>query len=328
MMLTFKKTKTMLMAGATALLMMHSANAAEMTLKLGHLANEQNAWHKAAVKFGEELSKLTDGRIEVQVFPNETLGKEIDLINGMQLGSVDMTITGESLQNWAPMAALLAVPYAYSSLEEMDEVASGDIGKKIEEQIIERARIRPIAYFARGPRELTSNRPIKTPADLNGLKLRVPNVPLFVDVWKTLGARPTPMAFSEVFTSLQAGTIDAQENPLALIESASFNEVQKYVNKTDHVRSWIYLTISEITWQKLSDDDKKAVMEAASRAQKFERGLFLEDEKRLTKELQDKGMTFVDVDQAAFAKQAEAAVLKNVSDDIRPIVQDLFNKKK
>ncbi|WP_417843338.1 TRAP transporter substrate-binding protein [Thalassospira sp.] len=328
MMLTFKKTKTMLMAGAAALLMTHSAMAAEMTLKLGHLANEQNAWHKAAVKFGEELSKLTDGRIDVQVFPNETLGKEIDLINGMQLGSVDMTITGESLQNWAPMAALLAVPYAYSSLEEMDEVASGDIGKKIEEQIIERARIRPIAYFARGPRDLTSNRPIKTPADLDGLKLRVPNVPLFVDVWKTLGARPTPMAFSEVFTSLQAGTIDAQENPLALIESASFNEVQKYVNKTEHVRSWIYLTISEITWQKLSDEDKKAVMEAASRAQKFERGLFLDDEKRLTKELQDKGMTFVDVDQAAFAKQAEAAVLKNVSDDIRPIVEDLFAKKK
>ncbi|WP_217351146.1 TRAP transporter substrate-binding protein [Thalassospira marina] len=328
MMLTFKKTKTMLMAGATALFMMHSANAAEMTLKLGHLANEQNSWHKAAVKFGEELSKLTDGRIDVQVFPNETLGKEIDLINGMQLGSVDMTITGESLQNWAPMAALLAVPYAYSSLEEMDEVASGDIGKKIEEQIIERARIRPIAYFARGPRNLTSNRPIKTPADLNGLKLRVPNVPLFVDVWKTLGARPTPMAFSEVFTSLQAGTIDAQENPLALIDSASFNEVQKYVNKTEHVRSWIYLTISELTWQKLSDDDKKAVMEAASRAQEYERGLFLDDEQRLTKELQEKGMTFVDVDQAAFAKQAEEAVLKNVSDDIRPIVEDLFAKKK
>ncbi|WP_339774983.1 TRAP transporter substrate-binding protein [uncultured Thalassospira sp.] len=328
MMLTFKKTKTILMAGAAALLLTHSASAAEMTLKLGHLANEQNAWNKAALKFGEELSKLTDGRIDVQVFPNETLGKEIDLINGMQLGSVDMTITGESLQNWAPMAALLAVPYAYSSLEEMDEVASGDIGKKIEAQIIERARIRPIAYFARGPRDLTSNRPIKTPADLDGLKLRVPNVPLFVDVWKTLGARPTPMAFSEVFTSLQAGTIDAQENPLALIESASFNEVQKYVNKTEHVRSWIYLTISEITWQKLSDEDKKAVMEAASRAQKFERGLFLEDEKRLTKELQDKGMTFVDVDQAAFAKQAEAAVLKNVSDDIRPIVEELFAKKK
>ena len=86
-----------------------------MTLKLGHLANEKNPWHLASLKFGEELAKLTDGRIEVEVYPNESLGKEMDLINGMQLGTVDMTITGESLQNWAPMAALLAVPYAYKS---------------------------------------------------------------------------------------------------------------------------------------------------------------------------------------------------------------------
>ncbi|BDW94373.1 C4-dicarboxylate ABC transporter substrate-binding protein [Thalassospira tepidiphila] len=323
-MLTIQSTKKLILAGAAAILMSNSAIAAEMTLKLGHLANEQNAWHKAAVKFGEELATLTDGRIEVQVFPNETLGKEIDLINGMQLGAVDMTITGESLQNWAPKAALLAVPYAYKTLEDMDAVASGEIGDQIEQQIIEKARIRPVAYFARGPRNLTSNREIKSPDDLNGLKLRVPNVPLFVDVWKSLGAQPTPMAFSEVFTSLQAGTIDAQENPLALIDSASFDEVQDFVNKTEHVRSWIYLTISEITWGKLSDADKNAVMEAASRAQAFERDLFTADEERLTKELQEKGMTFVEVDKDAFASKAKDAVLANVSDEIRPIVEDLF----
>lgn len=323
-MLTIQTTKKLILAGAAAILMSNSAIAAEMTIKLGHLANEQNAWHKAAVKFGEELSSLTDGRIEVQVFPNETLGKEIDLINGMQLGAIDMTITGESLQNWAPKAALLAVPYAYKTLEDMDAVASGEIGDQIEQQIIEKARIRPIAYFARGPRNLTSNRAIKSPDDLNGLKLRVPNVPLFVDVWKSLGAQPTPMAFSEVFTSLQAGTIDAQENPLALIDSASFDEVQDFVNKTEHVRSWIYLTISEITWGKLSDADKNAVMEAASRAQAFERDLFKADEERLTAELQSKGMTFVEVDKDAFAAKAKDAVLANVSDEIRPIVEDLF----
>ena len=303
-MLKIKTTKKLIIAGVAAMLMSNSAIAAEMTLKLGHLANEQNAWHKAAVKFGEELSSLTDGRIDVQVFPNETLGKEVDLINGMQLGSVDMTITGETLQNWAPMAALLAVPYAYATLEDMDAVADGEIGDKIEQQILEKARIRPIAYFARGPR----------------------NLPLFVDVWKSLGAQPTPMAFSEVFTSLQAGTIDAQENPLALIDSASFYEVQKFVNKTEHVRSWIYLTISDITWGKLSDTDKNAVMEAAKRAQAYERGLFTADEDRLTKELQDKGMTFVEVDKQAFAQKAKAAVLANVSDEIRPIVENLFAK--
>lgn len=300
------------------------ASAAEITLKLGHLANEQNSWHKASLKFGEEVARLTEGRVEVQVFPNESLGKEIDLINGMQLGTADMTITGESLQNWAPMAALLAVPYAYPTLESMDAVASGDIGKQVEAEILARAQIRPIAYFARGPRNLTSNREILTPDDLDGLKLRVPNVPLFVKTWEALGAAPTPMAFSEVFTSLQNGTIDAQENPLALIDSANFYEVQKYVNKTEHVRSWIYLTISEMTWGRLSDADKEAVMQAAQTAQAYERELFLGDEQRLVGVLEEKGMTFVDSDKTAFAARAKDAVISNVDAQIRPVVEQLF----
>lgn len=302
-----------------------AAVAQETTLKLGHLANEQNAWHKAAVKFGEELSALTDGRIAVEVYPNESLGKEIDLINGMQLGTVDMTITGESLQNWAPMAALLAVPYAYASTEHMDEVASGEIGDQIKAQIIEKAQIRPIAYFARGPRNLTSNRAIPSPDQLESLKMRVPNVPLFVDVWKALGAAPTPMAFSEVFTSLQNGTIGAQENPLALIRSANFNEVQSHVNLTQHVRSWIYLTIAESTWQSLSPEDQANILEAAKRAQEFERGLLEASLAEDRAYLEDKGMTFVEVDGAAYAAAAKDAVLANVNDEIKPIVEELFN---
>lgn len=301
-------------------------SAQETTLKLGHLANEANPWHKASVKFGRELSRLTDGRIAVEVFPNESLGKEIDLINGMQLGTVDMTITGESLQNWAPMAALLAVPYAYKSIEHMDEVALGSIGDRIKKQIVEKVQIRPIAHFARGPRNLTSNRPIAHPDDLNGLKMRVPNVPLFVDVWKALGANPGPMAFSEVFTSLQNGTIESQENPLALIRSANFNEVQSHVNMTEHVRSWIYLTIAESTWRKLSADDQAAVMQAAALAQAYERGLFEASIDADRAYLEANGMTFVEVDGPAFQAKAKDAVLANVSDEIRPIVEGLFSQ--
>jgi len=297
---------------------------ADVTLKLGHLANETNSWHLAAVKFGEELSAKTDGRIEVQVFPNESLGKEIDLINGMQLGTVDMTITGESLQNWAPMAALLAVPYAYQSLEHMDEVASGSVGQDIKAEIIDKAKVRPIAYFARGPRNLTSKRPITSPSELDGMKLRVPNVPLFVDVWKSLGASPTPMAFSEVFTSLQNGVIDGQENPLALIRSANFNEVQGYVNQTEHVRSWIYMTIAESTWSKMSDEDQAAVESAAAVAQEYERGLLLESLAEDQAYLESKGMEFVEVDGAAFQAAAKDAVLANVAPEIKPIVEKMF----
>lgn len=318
------KFTTLAAASCMAVMAGTAAFSQEVTLKLGHLANEDNSWHLAAVRFGEELSALTDGRIAVQVFPNESLGKEIDLINGMQLGTVDMTITGESLQNWAPMAALLAVPYAYRSLDHMDEVAGGDIGDQIEAQIIAKAQVRPIAFFARGPRNLTSQRAIVSPADLDGMKMRVPNVPLFVDVWSALGASPTPMAFSEVFTSLQSGVIDGQENPLALIRSANFNEVQGFVNQTEHVRSWIYLTIAESTWASLSEDDQAAVMTAAATAQEYERSLLLDSLAADQAYLEEKGMTFVEVDGAAFQAAARDAVLANVSDEIKPIVEDLF----
>lgn len=323
--MTFNWKKTFAAATVAALTAI-PVLAQEMTLKLGHLANEDNPWHLASVKFGEELSALTEGRIAVEVFPNESLGKEIDLINGMQLGTVDMTITGESLQNWAPMAALLAVPYAYKSIEHMDEVASGEIGDQIKAQIIEKAQIRPIAHFARGPRNLTSNRAITSPAELDDLKMRVPNVPLFVDTWKALGANPGPMAFSEVFTSLQNGTIESQENPLALIRSASFYEVQSHVNMTEHVRSWIYLTIAESTWKKLSEGDQGHVLEAAARAQAYERGLFNDSIAADRAFLEEKGMTFVEVDGAAFQAAAKDAVLMNVNEEIKPIVEGLFSE--
>jgi tripartite ATP-independent transporter DctP family solute receptor len=297
---------------------------AKTTLKLGHLANEENVWHKASLKFAEEVAKRTNGEIEVKVFPNEQLGKETDLIKGIQLGTVDFTITGESLQNWAPSAALLAVPYAIRDIEHLDKVVNGPVGQKISQNIEEKTQLRPLAYFARGARELTSNRPIKTPDDLNGLKLRVPNVPLFVKVWEALGAKPIPMAFSEVFTSLQNHTIDAQENPLALIKSASFFEVQKYVNKTDHVLSWIYLVGGAKKLGRLPEAQQKAIAEAAQAARAYERELFLKDEQQLADDLKAKGMEFVEVDKAAFAKKAQAAVKEALPAEVKPLYDEIM----
>ena len=312
-------------AGLASPLVMREARAqARVSMRLGHLANEQNVWHRAAMKFAEEARTLSNGRIEIQVFPNDSLGREMDLINGMQLGNVDFTITGESLQNWAPSAALLAVPYGMTSLSQMDKVAGGPIGEQIAEEIVTRARVRPLAYFARGPRNLTANRAVNRPEELNGLRLRVPNVPLFVAVWSALGARPTPMAFGEVFTALQNGTIDGQENPLALIRSANFNEVQRFLNKTEHVRSWIYIAVSERRFRQLSAEDRSALTEAARRAQAFERGIFLEDERNLEADLRSKGMTFVDSDQQAFAAKARDAVLSNIAAPIRPLLEQML----
>ncbi|WP_447955802.1 TRAP transporter substrate-binding protein [Vreelandella sp. EE7] len=320
-----KKLLTSAVLG-TVLLSAQSALAADYTLRFGHLANEQNIWHQAAEKFKEEVEANSDGRIEVRLYPSEQLGNEMDVINSIQLGTADMTITGESLQNWAPKAAMMAVPYAFRDSEHLHAAVSGDIGSEIEEQITERTNLVPLAWFERGARELTSNRPIRTPEDLDGLRLRVPNVPLFVDTWEALGARPTPMAFSEVFTALQQNTLEGQENPLSLIESASFNEVQDYVNMTGHVRSWIYVVIGRNQLENMPDDLQQVVRDAASTMQSFESELFDEDQTRLEQALQERGMEFIEVDVDAFAEKARPAVIDALTDEQRELfdaIQDL-----
>ena len=309
---------------AVALTCSSLLHAQTITLKLGHLANEENSWHKGSVKFAEEVKALTNGSVEVKVFANDALGKEMDLINGMQLGTADMLITGESLQNWAPKAALLAIPYAFKSMAEMDKSVNGPLGEEIKADIVQKAKVIPLAYFARGPRNLTSKNPVKSVDDVKGLKMRVPNVPVFMQFWRGVGAQPTPMAFGEVFTSLQTGVIDAQENPLALIKSASFFEVQKYVNRTEHVRSWIYLAIGEKSFNKLNAQQKSAVQEAAKRAQAYERQVMLADEQKLEAELKAKGMIFVETDQSGFAKKAKEAVLAAAKDEIKPTILKLY----
>ena len=321
-----KKTVLLVAVALLASLVLSTAALAEkkpeFTLKLGHLANTEHTWHKGSLKFAELVEEKTGGRVVVQVFPNEQLGNEMEVIGNIQSGIVDMLITGESMMNWAPLCGLIAVPYMIRDSAHMEKIVEGEIGQAIEKEIIEKVRLRPVAWFERGARNLTSNREVKKPEDLNGLRLRVPNVPLFVATWESLGAKPTPMAFSEVFTSLQQGIIDGQENPYDLIKSASFFEVQKFVNKTEHVRGWIYLVIGEDKFQSMPEDIQKAILEAGKEAQAYERELFRAEQDQLIKDLQDKGMTFVEVDKEAFMKKAEPAVLSFLS----PELQEMYKK--
>ncbi|WP_116871649.1 TRAP transporter substrate-binding protein [Vibrio splendidus] len=299
-----------------------STFAADYTLKLGHVANEDHVWHQAFEHFAETVDKKSEGRLNIDIYPNSQLGAERDVISGIQLGTVDMTMSGETLQNWAPKAALLAVPYAIRDSEHMAKVADGKIGKEIEKEITARTGLVPLTWFERGPRNLTTNKPIKEPSDLKGLTIRVPNVPIFVSTWSALGAKPTPMAFSEVFTALQQSTVNGQENPLSLIESASFFEVQKYVNKTEHVRSWIYVLIGKRQLEKLPQDLQQILLESAKEMHEFEHKLAVEEETKLIKRLQDKGMQFNDVDQEMFRELAIPAVKNSLKGE----ALELFEK--
>ena len=291
-------------------------------LKFGHQVNEGDIWHKSALYFAQSVEEKTNGKVEVQVYPAEQLGKEREMIRSIEAGIADMTTTGETMQNWAHITAFCAIPYLIRNSEHLKKVVEGEVGDAIAAQMIQKIGLRPIAYFERGARNLTSNRPIREPKDLKGIILRVPNVPIFVKTWQALGAKPTPMTFSEVFTALQQGTVEAQENPFALINSAGFYEVQKYVDLTQHVIGWVYVVIGEKKFESLPEQYQVDILEAGKEMQYYHQQLFQQEEQQLKQTLQNKGMTFIEVDKEAFQQKARSAVLESLS----PALQEIYYK--
>lgn len=290
--------------------------------KFGHLADENHIWHKTAEEFADLVNEKTEGQIEIQIFPNNSLGGETDTINAIQAGTADLVISGETMQNWAPKAALMAVPYAFRDLDHVKTVVEGEIGEEIEKEITEKVGLTPLYYHTRAPRNLTSSEPIESPSDLKGFSMRVPNVPLFLKVWEAAGAKPQVMDFNEVFTGLQQGVIKGQENPVDLIQSGGLYEVQKYVNRTEHVYSWIYILIGNKQFEALNDEQKKAVTEAAAEAQAFGEKLYEEEISKIESELESEGMEFVDVDQDAFREKMQPAI----KDSLKPEQYELYEK--
>ena len=292
-------------------------------LRFGHQANDSDIWHKSSLKFKELVEELSEGKIEVRVYPAEQLGKERDMIRSIKAGIVDMTTTGESMQNWSKITVFCAVPYLIKNSDHLKKVVDGPVGQRISSEMIKNIGLRPIAYFERGARNLTSNRPIATPEDLKGIIIRVPNVPIFVKTWTELGAKPTPMTLSEVFTALQQGTVEAQENPYALINSAGFYEVQKYVNLTEHVIGWVYVVIGEEKYQSLPMELKDVIIRAGKLTQEYHQKIFKAEEKYLREELERKGMIIQTVDKVAFQEKASRAVRESLPEELTEIYEEI-----
>lgn len=296
---------------------------AEFVFKLGHVANEDHTWHKASIYFDSILNVRTEGKIRVEVYASEQIGKEVEIIRGIRAGVADMTITAGTLQNWSEVAAFSDMPFLLRDTVHLLALANSNIGNYLKETILEQTGLKVVTYFQRGPRHLTSNRPIKKPEDLDGLIVRIPNVPSYVVAWQALGAKPTPMAFSEVFTSLQQGTVQAQENPLAMISSANFSEVQAYLNLTGHVVSWGYVVIGNRQFEEMPDEYQKIFLEAAEEMQAHEHELFVEKEKLLRRELEEDGMVFVDVELSEFQKIGSKAVYNSLDQEMKKLYEQI-----
>jgi tripartite ATP-independent transporter DctP family solute receptor len=280
---------------------------AQTKLKWAHVYETSEPFHKWSVWAGDEIKKRTNGRYEVQVFPASTLGKEADINQGLQLGTVDIVLTGASFaaQNNKPLA-ISYFPFVFRDAEHQFKYAKSDVFKDLAGGYDKASgnHITAMTYY--GARHVTSNRPIAKPEDMKGLKIRVPDAPAYLAFPKSLGANPTPIAFAEVYLALQNGTVDAQENPLPTIEAKKFFEVQKNISLTGHIVDSLLTVVSGATWSKLSDADKKIFSDVmAEAAEKTGRDI-MASETRLTEEFKKKGLNVITVDKNAFRE----AVLK------------------
>ena len=258
----------------------------------------------AAKQFGKWIEERTKGQIEVKLFGSEQLGKEVDIVSGLQLGSVDMSIMGTTIhEQAAPKYNIWSAYYIFGSSDEVAYILNGPIGQKVNEEMLKNKGIRMIGYGLRGPRDLTSNRPVKDPKDVKGLKIRIPLQPIYVESWKELGAQPAAIAYGELYMALKQGVVDSEENPLSYIYSPAFYEVQKYVNVTEHQRAFFTYVISEKFFQGVSPDLQKVIIQTGKDITLFHNNLQSQMESQWKQKLIDKGMIFVDSDQAAFKKR-------------------------
>lgn len=287
----------------------------KIELVVGHINAEDHTWHKMAEKFKEVVEEKTGGQVEVTIYPNSQLGTEIETIQSAIAGrgDCDIVFTGESMQTYAEELGIIGMPYAITSDEHMTAVLEGEVGEELD-QLMLNAGLRNLGAIVRGPRNITSNKVINSPADLQGFIIRTPESKMTMAAFEAMGAKPTPMAFSEIFTSLQQGVIHGQENPLANINDASLYEVQDYVIMTEHLRAWVYFAISEARYSSFPADIQTAIAESAAEAIAYEHELFLKDEAELRTRLEEKGMEFIEVDQNPFKEKAVAGVLAVLSD--------------
>ncbi len=328
MMLGIRNLKTTFatLAVGAAVLTAPALQAADVQIRLGHVLPESHSWHKAATGFAEEVKAQTEGRVEVSVFPSGQLGSEKDVIQGLQIGSVQAGVIGSgSFQFIEPKMGLIEMPYAWKSREQAFEALDADLGAAMAE-LLEPKGVVVLAWWETGTRNITnSKRPISAPADLAGLKIRVTPDKVRLATFEALGAEPAPLSFSELYSALQQGVFDAQENPLSIIHSASFFEVQKYVSLTGHIWGAASLVVSKATWEKVSAEDQAKIKSAAATWRDKQRQMTTEANADLVAKLEEKGMEVNQVDKAAFI-EAVQPIWESQKDVYGAELLDVLNK--
>jgi len=248
-----------------------SESKAVVKLQMSHQMANTHSIHQTSLKFAELVQEKSNGTMEIEVFPSAALGTERENLEALQSGVLDMAIIAvEFYPSYVKEAGVFVLPFIYKDFDHQTAVLKGEAGERLKEIILDQTDVKVLSYYSLAFRQVfTTEKPVNTVNDINGLKIRVPESPTYVNTFTMLGAAPTPVAWGETYTALETGVVQGLENTPESIHSASMHEVTKYMNITDHISAPTTFSISNKVFNKLTEEQQSILIEAAEEAADF-----------------------------------------------------------
>ncbi|MFT3720319.1 TRAP transporter substrate-binding protein [Pseudorhodoferax sp.] len=275
---------------------------AEFKLKFANNLPDTHPMNVRAKEMSAAIAAETQGRVDLQVFPNNQLGSDTDMLSQVRSGGVEFfTLSGLILSTLVPAAAISGIGFAFHDYDTVWKALDGDLGAFVRREIAKANLVAMEKIWDNGFRQITSsNKPIQSPDDLKGFKIRVPVSPLWTSMFKAFGAAPASINFGEVYSALQTKVVDGQENPLSLVATAKLNEVQKYCSLTNHMWDGFWFLANKRAWERLPEDIRAIVAKHINQAGMKERGDIEALNATVQKDLSGKGMVFAQTNPDAF----------------------------
>ena len=312
--MTLKTTRrSLLLAGtaasATIAMPWIAKGAAEFQLKYANNSPTAHPLNVRAVEAAERIKKETNGRVEIQIFPNNQLGSDTDMLSQLRSGAIDLfTLSGLILSTLVPVASINGVGFVWESYDKVWPAMDGELGAHIRAQIAKSGLYAMERQWDNGYRQMTSStRPIKTPDDLKGFKIRVPPSPLWTSMFKAFDAAPMSINFSEVYSALQTKVAEGQENPLSIIFFAKLYEVQKYLSETNHMWDGFWFLANAKAWNGLPADVGDVISRNLNKSALDQRADIFKQNETFKADLTAKGMEFIKVDPKPFRDKLQSA---------------------
>jgi tripartite ATP-independent transporter DctP family solute receptor len=295
---------TLALAGATSA----GAQVRERTIKFAYLNQAGHPQDLGAKRFAELVEKASGQKMHVKLFPGGVLGGDLQNVSAVQGGTLEMTnLNAGILSSHVKELGVFDVPFLFNGPAEADALSDGPLGRKLLGMLGDKGMV-GLGYFDLGFRNLTNNkRPITKVEDIAGLKIRVIQSPIYVDLFNAMGANATPMPFPEVYSALEQGAIDGQENPFTTIKASRFNEVQKYLTVTRHIYNPMALLFSKKVWDGYSAEEKKIVTDAAAAAIQYQRQVSRQQDDEALAALKKGGMQVTELSPAEIEKMRAKA---------------------